>query len=257
MSISVEKWKWQGWAGHSIGNRPCRFHLNTVIGKYIVSTIGDYPSGDIEAEDPSHSNSGRLYETMVFKSMYCDNIKCSCKGYVAEDFAELTSVGYNSLGDANAGHMTMCEKVAEWTTNNIRGYDDLKKIDETTAMVIAADDMVIPGAMVDELKEAAGTCHCPFAAHGSSTLRELYNTGHTQGRRTLAGHVLEVATPIITGTIPAPRQGPVIDAADAVLALLRKHGYLSNSNAASTALGRALALARSETADPHEGESDD
>lgn len=83
-----------------------------------------------------------------------------------------------------------------------------------------SEPMMIPGAMVDILKEAAGALPCLFAAHGSITLRGLYNSGHTQGRRNLAAQVLNVATPIVTGwtakgfPLP-PKAQAAIDAADA------------------------------------------
>jgi len=41
-STSKGKWIWMPHAGHLIVSSDCRFHLNTYVGGYIVSTVGEY-----------------------------------------------------------------------------------------------------------------------------------------------------------------------------------------------------------------------
>jgi hypothetical protein len=40
--IDMSNWKWFGHAGHFICADKCRFHLTTKVGKYLVSTVGEY-----------------------------------------------------------------------------------------------------------------------------------------------------------------------------------------------------------------------
>jgi len=124
-------------AGHFIGARHCNFHLNTYVGKYIVSTIGDYwperNSREIHAKiyDPKWFEKnkdlkgddfdfaymekfgfeeiglGRIYETMVFKAKK-DNHKC-CP-YTASDWSEIDFIGYKTIEEATAGHKKLCLK---------------------------------------------------------------------------------------------------------------------------------------------------
>lgn len=41
-AIPPEKWKWFGHPAHFICGRDCRFHLATKIGRWLVSTLGEY-----------------------------------------------------------------------------------------------------------------------------------------------------------------------------------------------------------------------
>lgn len=40
--MKKDKWIWMPHAGHLCVGRDCKFHLNTYVGKYIVSTVGEY-----------------------------------------------------------------------------------------------------------------------------------------------------------------------------------------------------------------------
>jgi len=129
------KWIWMPHPGHLIVSRDCRFHLNTYVGKYIVSTVGEYlpdyqvreilaESRDIILEGKGDNRladymkkvgyeeigSGRKYETMVFASRKSDD---KCCPYVAKDWIEVDSDGYNDVDEAMIGHYKMCNKWAK------------------------------------------------------------------------------------------------------------------------------------------------
>lgn len=122
-------------AGHLIVGQDCRFHLNTYVGSYIVSTVGEYlPDapvreslargrevdlvgiGDARRADymkkVGYEKIGydRLYETMVFGAEQSADGLC-CPWRMA-DASELDMAGYNRPEDAFRGHMEMCERWA-------------------------------------------------------------------------------------------------------------------------------------------------
>ena len=130
--MKKEEWIWMGHAGHFILGDMCRFRLNTYVGKYIVSTVGEYvpdsqvrnilvksrenrqlPKGDVgEAEyikkyKCEELGVGRKYETMVFKSRKSKNKCCPFEIIVSE---EVDFSGYNSAEEATKGHLELCEK---------------------------------------------------------------------------------------------------------------------------------------------------
>lgn len=129
------EWVWMPHAGHLIVGNDCRFHLNTYVGVYVVSTVGEYwPDSEsrkakakihgkvIEGRgdewDRNYFNEfgyddiglDRKYETMVFKAK-ADKSKC-CQWRMASA-EELDMEGYNDPEEAAAGHMRMCLKWAE------------------------------------------------------------------------------------------------------------------------------------------------
>lgn len=133
--MTKDKWIWMPHAGHFIGGRDCRFHLNTYVGGYIVSTVGEYEpamvireieakclgiklegKGDSLREDAllklGYTKIGlnRIYETMVFKAKRSVEDKC-CRWTVSK-FRELDFKGYNKAEDALKGHMELCKKWA-------------------------------------------------------------------------------------------------------------------------------------------------
>jgi len=135
--MKKENWVFMPHAGHFIGGNDCRFHLNTYVGKYIVSTVGELWSDqkvrrihaevyDIEwyreNENKKGDNfdriymkkfgfeeigCGRTYETMVFKAEKSKN-KCCPYRIIVEK--EVDSAGYNSPEEAYKGHLKLCEK---------------------------------------------------------------------------------------------------------------------------------------------------
>ena len=108
-----QDWKWLGYAAHLIVGARCQFHLATVVGDYLVSTVGEYKS-DHRAKDFEEIGAGRLYETMVFRvtGEVCKLPDCNCGGPEVEDWSEMDTNVYNLRGDATKGHMEMCERWA-------------------------------------------------------------------------------------------------------------------------------------------------
>lgn len=134
-----EDWEWFGSAGHLIVASECRFHLATLVGTWLVSTVGEWlPDsgswhiyadsrkvtlegwGDARRTDFLNKvgfveiGAGRKYETMVFRTTgeRCELPECNCGMPVITEWSELDSDGYNERGDAQRGHYAMCEKVA-------------------------------------------------------------------------------------------------------------------------------------------------
>lgn len=128
----MKKWIWMPHPGHFICSSSCRFKLNTYVGKYIVSTVGEYfPDSEVrkifaasrgiavvgmgDAWDSDYLKKigyeeigcGRKYETMVFRSR---KSKHKCCPYETLNGRELDFLGYNTAEDATKGHMKLCEK---------------------------------------------------------------------------------------------------------------------------------------------------
>lgn len=140
--MTASRVRWFGNAGHFICAQWCRFHLTTQVGKYLVSTVGEYwperSSREIHARvyDPgwlmanAHRKGdefdfyymqrfgfqeigcGRKYETMVFKAgKPCAAKGCGC-GLPSIDGSELDVGTYNDAKAATEGHMKL---VAKWS----------------------------------------------------------------------------------------------------------------------------------------------
>lgn len=138
-------WKWFGHAGHFICARDCQFHLCTLVGKHLVSTVGEYwPDRQVreihaQVHDQKWLNENRhlkgdtfdsaymkkfgfetigcdrKYETMVFLAgQPCDRKDCGC-GLPEISGSELDFGGYNDAKAATEGHYKLCEKWARKT----------------------------------------------------------------------------------------------------------------------------------------------
>ena len=132
--MKKDKWVWMPHAGHLIVGHDCRFHLNTWVGNFIVSTVGEYwpdePIREINAQSRGvvlvgrgderradymkkigyeEIGCNRKYETMVFPAMKSSD---ACCPYTAKSWSELDTSGYNTADDAMRGHYKMCRKWA-------------------------------------------------------------------------------------------------------------------------------------------------
>lgn len=141
---SRSKWKWFGHVGHLCVGRDCEFHLCTQVGKYLVSTLGDYwperPVREIHAQihDPKWFEENRhlrgdsfdvaymqrfgyqaigagensLYETLVFHAgPPCSDVHCgSCGLPRPVDWSEVDGRRYKTAAEATKGHYDLCEK---------------------------------------------------------------------------------------------------------------------------------------------------
>ncbi len=98
------KWEWDGHAGHFIGASRCLFRLNTRVGRYRISTVGDwFPARAADADEPEAlAMNGATHETQVFE---------------VDEFGERLELGmtaetlyYHNDADATAGHFALCQK---------------------------------------------------------------------------------------------------------------------------------------------------
>lgn len=124
--IPTDKWEWYGHAAHFCCGRWCRFHMATKVGNYLVSTVGEFVhprhSGGSEQTEAAwlvenwpgeDVGVNRKYETMVFKAgAPCAGKGCKC-GMPAISGHELDFKGYNTAGEACAGHLALCKRWAK------------------------------------------------------------------------------------------------------------------------------------------------
>lgn len=126
------KWVWMPHPGHFICARWCQFVLNTYVGKYIISTVGEYVP-DYEVREIFAKSRGKIlegrgddrtadymkkigyedigldrkYETMVFHAKKSKN---KCCPYEMRNASNVDFDSYNSADDATIGHYEMCDK---------------------------------------------------------------------------------------------------------------------------------------------------
>ena len=131
------KWIWMPHAGHFILGERCQFRLNTYVGKYIVSTVGELWSDrqvreihasiydkkwfmenkHLKGDEFDHAymkkfgfediGAQRKYETMVFRAR---KSKYKCCPYTINVAKEMDFKGYNNDKDAAKGHYELCER---------------------------------------------------------------------------------------------------------------------------------------------------
>jgi len=115
--MKKENWVWMPHPGHLCVARDCQFHLNTYVGGYIVSTVGEYlPHSARKKDEWEYQDIGmnRKYETMVFRARKAtEDEGRDCCPYTVVNWTNIDFEGYNSSGDARAGHIRMCKK---WAT---------------------------------------------------------------------------------------------------------------------------------------------
>lgn len=133
--MKKENWVWMPHAGHLIVARDCRFHLNTYVGGYLVSTVGEYlpdsqvreilatsrgvaleGMGDAREADfirklgYERIGCDRTYETMVFTAKRANGKDRPCCPYEAAKYDSVDFQAYNEPEAAFAGHMKLCAK---------------------------------------------------------------------------------------------------------------------------------------------------
>lgn len=133
----MNNWIWMPHPGHFICARQCKYHLNTYVNGYIVSTIGELwpelPVRIIHAQifdeswfaknkhlkgdyfdDAYFKHFGyheigvdTKYETMVFKAK---KDKSKCCPWIVSSWKELECARYYNPDNATEGHYAMCHK---------------------------------------------------------------------------------------------------------------------------------------------------
>lgn len=105
-AVPPEDWKWYGQPGHYILADDCIFHLNTQVGKWLVSTVGDLHRRNgppvRETKGPRHCEEvamGRFYETMIFLGEDGQQVGTQ----------EGDAIGYDTSPEATAGHYKACQ----------------------------------------------------------------------------------------------------------------------------------------------------
>jgi len=99
-----------GCAGHFICASDCRWRRHTRVGNYRISSVGDYvPKGESKRDSIGYQ---RFFETMVFRLEDGEEDKISegCGCGVVSEYSELDMDGYNTAGEAQAGHEKMVRK---------------------------------------------------------------------------------------------------------------------------------------------------
>lgn len=108
--IPISEWKWQGMAGHFICSDRCRYHLTTVVGDYLVSTVGDLHLTPEREMESVAVNPTSYYETMVFKT--AEVLVCGCHAATSREI-EARYYGNVKCSEVDSGHFDMCMKYAK------------------------------------------------------------------------------------------------------------------------------------------------
>lgn len=142
MKVTKDKWVWLPHPAHYICSDKCEFVMATKVGRYIISTVGQYwperAVREIHARihDPKwHAENNNLkgdrydyeykkrfgyeeigyqrkFETMVFPSKKMPEGGCEACPYTIKSGRNIDEEHYNEAKDAYKGHMKMCVKYA-------------------------------------------------------------------------------------------------------------------------------------------------
>jgi len=194
-----ENWIWMPHAGHLIVGNKCQFHLNTYVGGYIVSTVGEYwperSSREIHAEvydlDWLNKNrhlkgdnfdyaymkrfgyeaigADRTFETIVFRARRETNPEEMCCLWTIDVGKQVDFDGYNDRVEAYKGHLQLCKK---WATKPKEGMTRILKAEAEEALELKLGQNYVELAdgytiFVPEMVEAV------LAAHNKSVAEEL------------------------------------------------------------------------------------
>lgn len=109
--LAVSKWKWFGSPAHFICADRCRFHLATRVGRFVVSSVGNYFQKELQ-DKPQEIGCFRLFETMVFRAGRVCRVKgCGCS-LPRINGMELDFLPANTAGEAQKNHLALCMKYA-------------------------------------------------------------------------------------------------------------------------------------------------
>ena len=124
--VRQKDWKWKGLPGHFCCADQCIFRLCTVVGDFIVSTVGAMyrtkADGTRVLDTVGHE---RHYETFVFLNNGNDLCDIS-RGEIMTDY--IYAGGVNSLNEswdrrAEDMHLKMCNKVSKINKESIDSYE--------------------------------------------------------------------------------------------------------------------------------------
>lgn len=101
-------WVWCGYAGHFVGARNCRFHMHTRVGKYRISTVGDYHPPHKPGDEMETIGAGpdSFFETFVFE---VEGMGTHGEGEIT-GWGEIDGERYATAEAACRGHMAYCWK---------------------------------------------------------------------------------------------------------------------------------------------------
>jgi hypothetical protein len=122
--IEREQWIWFGFPKHFIMADKCQFHMATKVGHWIISTVGQLVTDDMDEynydikENPDgikmkEVGAGRFFETMVFEA---EKARCDCCEWevnVENGRHDFPGGAYDTASEAREGHMKVCEFIAK------------------------------------------------------------------------------------------------------------------------------------------------
>lgn len=108
-AVPRRAWVQCGFAGHFCAANNCRFHLHTRIGRYRVSTVGEYHPFSSGKRSTMGIEDWQFYETAIFE---VDGPGTHGEGEVVA-WDEQAMVYYETGAEACAGHEYWCKRVAK------------------------------------------------------------------------------------------------------------------------------------------------
>lgn len=103
-----------GCAGHFIGARNCHWRRHTQVGKYRISSIGEYVPYEGQGRKQIGAGPDAFFETYVFETTGEPAKGSECCGCIeVVSWSEIDSQRYASAGDAQAGHEAFVKKYAD------------------------------------------------------------------------------------------------------------------------------------------------
>lgn len=108
--IPESEWQWQGYAGHFCMAHACLFHLTTVVGNVMISSVGHLVTKNVDEFEPEAlgAEKGSFYETYVFSGL--DKHKCGC--YKPAIGLEAEGRRFKEHTDCEVFHMECCQRAA-------------------------------------------------------------------------------------------------------------------------------------------------